>query len=82
MKAMVWTCDRCQARVEVPQELVVVEWFEPSEFLVDPRCWTFGLDGWIGDSVCPNCITDEEHADRALREAAADVIFGPEDGAA
>ncbi len=83
MRRMVWTCDRCNTHVEVPEEIVIVEDFSPAAFRRPPAQWEH-LPGWeqftddesVSD-VCPGCITAGERADRLFREAEADVIFGP-----
>jgi hypothetical protein len=85
MRTMVWTCDRCRATVEIPQEIVIVTDFSPAALVKNPKEWghlpnweQFHDDESVAD-VCPNCVTPGERADRLFREVAGWRLFGPEE---
>ncbi len=86
MRTMVWTCDRCGATVEVPQEVVIETDFSPkAAFVKVPKEWhhlpsweQFPDDESVAD-VCPNCVTAGERTDRLFREVGADWLLGPEE---
>jgi len=81
MKTVIWECDRCHAKVEVPRNPPGTK---------PPIGWTLPPGGWISnrrelyvEDVCASCITPDERSESVFTDEERTVLeeldFDPDD---